>query len=70
MLDRWYEDTSSHQVQDWVESFMATNPCELCKGGRLRKESLSIRLENAETGTQTNMHDVVKSLHYTSQAIL
>ena len=59
MLDRWYEDTSSQQVRDWVESFMATNPCDLCKGGRLRKESLSIRLENAETGMQTNIHDVV-----------
>lgn len=59
MLDRWYEDTSSNQVRDWVESFMATSPCEACKGGRLRKESLSIRLENAKTGKQTNIHDVV-----------
>ncbi len=59
MLDRWYEDTSSNQVRDWVESFMATNPCEVCKGGRLRKESLSIRLEDAKTGKQTNIHDVV-----------
>ena len=59
MLDRWYEDTSSNQVRDWVESFMATNPCEGCKGGRLRKESLSIRLEDAKTGKQTNIHDVV-----------
>ena len=59
MMDRWYEDTSSNQVRDWVESFMATNPCELCKGGRLRKESLSIRLENSKTGKQTNIHDVV-----------
>jgi excinuclease ABC subunit A len=59
MLDRWYEDTSSNQVRDWVESFMATSPCELCKGGRLRKESLSIRLENVKTGKQANIHDVV-----------
>ena len=59
MLDRWYEDTSSNQVRDWVESFMATSPCELCKGGRLRKESLSIRLENVKTGKQVNIHDVV-----------
>ena len=59
MLDRWYEDTSSNQVRDWVESFMATSPCELCKGGRLRKESLSIRLENVKTGMKANIHDVV-----------
>jgi excinuclease ABC subunit A len=59
MLDRWYEETSSNQVRDWVESFMATNPCEECKGGRLCKESLSIRLENSKTGKQTNIHEVV-----------
>ena len=59
MLDRWYEDTSSHQVRDWVESFMATSPCEMCHGGRLRKESLSIRFEDAKTGKQTNIHEVV-----------
>ena len=59
MMDRWYADTSSHQVREWVESFMAINPCEVCKGGRLRKESLSIRLEDAKTGKRTNIHDVV-----------
>ncbi len=59
MLDRWYGDTSSNQVRDWVESFMATNPCEVCKGGRLRKESLSILLEDSKTGKQTNIHDIV-----------
>jgi len=47
MLERWYEDSSSNQVRDWVESFMTTSPCDTCKGGRLRKESLSIRLEDA-----------------------
>jgi len=59
MLDRWYEDTSSNQVREWVESFMATHPCEECKGGRLRKESLSICLENSKTGEKTNIHHVV-----------
>ncbi len=59
MLDRWYEDTSSNQVRDWVISFMTTSPCEVCNGGRLRKESLAIRLENAKTGRQTNIQEVV-----------
>jgi excinuclease ABC subunit A len=59
MMDRWYEDTSSNQIRDWVESFMAAHPCGECKGGRLRRESLSIRLEDSKTGKQTNIHDVV-----------
>jgi len=59
MLDRWYVDSSSHQVRDWVESFMATRPCESCNGGRLRRENLSIRLVDAATGKQSNVHEVV-----------
>ena len=38
MLDRWYEDTSSNQVRDWVESFMATNPCGVCTAGGCAKK--------------------------------
>jgi excinuclease ABC subunit A len=60
MLERWYEDSSSNQVRDWVESFMTTSPCDTCHGGRLRKESLAIRLEDAKTGKQTNIHDIVQ----------
>lgn len=60
MLERWYEDSSSNQVRDWVESFMTTSPCDTCKGGRLRKESLSIRLEDAKTGKQMSIHDIVR----------
>lgn len=60
MLDRWYEDSSSNQVRDWVESFMTTSPCPECKGGRLRKESLAIRLEDAKTGGQISIQDVVR----------
>jgi excinuclease ABC subunit A len=59
MLEKWYEDSSSNQVRDWVESFMTTSPCDACQGGRLRKESLAIRLEDAKTGKQINIHDVV-----------
>jgi excinuclease ABC subunit A len=60
MLERWYEDSSSNQVRDWVESFMTTSPCEECKGGRLRKESLAVRLEDVKTGRQISIQDVVK----------
>jgi excinuclease ABC subunit A len=60
MLERWYDDTASNQIRDWVEAFMATSPCELCKGGRLRKESLAIRLEDAKSEACTNIHEVVQ----------
>jgi excinuclease ABC subunit A len=60
MLERWYEDSSSNQVRDWVESFMATSPCDMCHGSRLRKETLAICLEDAQTGKRTTIHEVVQ----------
>ncbi len=60
MLQRWYDETSSNQVREWVESFMTSRPCDVCNGGRLKKESLAIRLEDVKTGAQWNIHDVVR----------
>jgi excinuclease ABC subunit A len=60
MLDRWYADTSSSHVREWVESFMTTSSCKECNGGRLKKESLAIRLEDAKTAKQTNIYEVVQ----------
>jgi excinuclease ABC subunit A len=59
MLERWYEDTSSNNIRDWVESYMVTGECEVCRGGRLRKESLAVRLEDVTTGMQTDIHKIV-----------
>ncbi|HEX9614220.1 MAG TPA: excinuclease ABC subunit UvrA [Bacteroidota bacterium] len=59
MLQRYYDETSSNQIREWVESFMTTTICKSCKGGRLRKESLSIKLVDASTGEQWSMPDVV-----------
>ena len=60
MLKRYYDETSSNQIREWVESFMTTTKCASCNGGRLRRESLAIRLEDAQTGSQWTMHDVVQ----------
>jgi excinuclease ABC subunit A len=59
MLKRFYQDSNSNNIREWVESFMTTKQCESCGGGRLRKESLSIRLEDDRTGAKTNMQYVV-----------
>jgi excinuclease ABC subunit A len=59
MLKRFYEDSSSNNIREWVESFMTTKRCASCGGGRLRKESLSIKLEDAAADRTSNMKDVV-----------
>ncbi len=59
MLKRLYDESNSNSVREWVESFMTTTRCESCGGGRLRKESLAIRLEDSETGKMFNVPHVV-----------
>jgi len=60
MLKRYYDETSSNQIREWVESFMTTTVCKACNGGRLRKESLAVKLEDATTGKLWNIQDVVQ----------
>jgi excinuclease ABC subunit A len=59
MLKRFYDETSSNNIREWVESFMSTSRCGSCTGGRLRKESLAIKLEDVASGKLYNIHDVV-----------
>ncbi|MEX2189697.1 MAG: excinuclease ABC subunit UvrA [Bacteroidota bacterium] len=60
MLKRYYDETSSNQIREWVESFMTTTVCQSCNGGRLRKESLAMKLEDASTGKLWNIQAVVQ----------
>ena len=59
MLQRYYDETTSNNIRDWVESFMSTTVCTACGGGRLRPESLAVRLVDAQSGARTNMQEVV-----------
>ncbi len=43
-LKRRYRQTNSAGIRDWIESFMSSLPCSECKGGRLKREALSVRL--------------------------
>ncbi len=40
-------NTTSNHVREWVESFMRSQPCSDCGGGRLRPESLAVRINGA-----------------------
>ncbi|HZV11646.1 MAG TPA: excinuclease ABC subunit UvrA [Candidatus Kapabacteria bacterium] len=55
MLKESYDNTSSNGIREWAESFMNTIPCEACHGGRLKKESLFVRIDDL------NIHDVVSA---------
>lgn len=42
-LKNYYSTTTSASIREWVESFMNTVTCPVCNGGRLKKESLSVK---------------------------
>lgn len=59
-LKHYYEESSSNSVREWVESYMNTLTCETCGGGRLKKESLAVKLVDVKTGSTYTITDVVK----------
>ncbi len=60
MLKHYYDQTSSEGIRQWVESYMRTKACPLCGGGRLRRESLAVRLVDSETAREVNIRDLVQ----------
>ena len=45
-LERRYIQTQSSYIRDWVEKFMAIQPCSSCKGGRLSHQHLSVYIND------------------------
>jgi excinuclease ABC subunit A len=44
LLDRQYRDTTSDAYRQKLEQYLIDQPCDVCKGLRLKPESLSVRL--------------------------
>jgi excinuclease ABC subunit A len=59
ILRHYYADTSSGNIREWVESYMNVRPCTVCGGGRLKKESLAVKIEESPGGKLWNIHGVV-----------
>ena len=45
-LERRYRETNSEYFREKIEEFMAETPCPKCKGARLKKEVLSVLVDN------------------------
>ncbi|QOJ28428.1 MAG: excinuclease ABC subunit UvrA [Ignavibacteriales bacterium] len=54
-LQNHFNSTSSNNIREWVESFMNTVPCRECKGGRLKKESLSVKFNKLNIGEVSSL---------------
>lgn len=44
-LQRRYQETDSDAVREELEQYMSNRPCPECKGARLKKESLSVKID-------------------------
>ena len=43
-LERLFRETDSDYLKEEISKFMASLPCPVCKGARLKKESLSVKI--------------------------
>ena len=54
-LERRFRETSSNSQREMIGQFMATQPCYECKGGRLRPESMAVRINDRNILATTGM---------------
>ncbi len=54
-LKNYYQSTSSNNIREWVESYMNTITCSTCNGGRLKKESLSVKFQGKNIAEVTEL---------------
>jgi len=52
LIERWYRETSSQEWREELEQFMATLPCPVCGGARLKPEPLAVTIDGL------NIHEV------------
>ncbi|MDG5786629.1 excinuclease ABC subunit UvrA [Evansella sp. AB-P1] len=53
-IDRRYHETSSDYIREQMEGYMAQKDCPTCKGNRLRKESLAVKIGDKHIGEVTH----------------
>jgi excinuclease ABC subunit A len=54
-LERRYKETNSSYIREEIEGYMSTKPCPVCKGDRLRKESLAVTVGGRSISHVTKM---------------
>jgi excinuclease ABC subunit A len=54
-LERRYKSASSDAVRQWIEEFMATRPCPVCRGTRLKAEALAVTVGGKNISELTSL---------------
>lgn len=56
MLKRWFNNGYSENLRNWAEDFMVLQPCETCKGARLKQESLWFKVADKNIAELSNLN--------------
>lgn len=54
-LQRRHVETSSDYIREQIENYMSQKPCPVCKGQRLRQESLAVKLAGKNISELTDL---------------
>ncbi len=54
-IKRYSDDSSSETIRQWAESFMTITKCKTCNGGRLKEDSLWVRVSDKNISDITQM---------------
>ncbi|MBU9722254.1 MULTISPECIES: excinuclease ABC subunit UvrA [Bacillaceae] len=54
-ISRRYHETTSDYIREQMEGYMAQKPCPTCKGNRLHKEALSVKIADKHIGEITSL---------------
>ena len=63
---RRYTQPKSSRIREWIEQFMSMRACLDCKGARLRKESLAVKINDLNIGdiSAMSIKDIQEFFHY------
>ena len=71
-LKRRYRETNSDVIKSDIEQYMSNNPCPKCKGARLKKEALAVRVGDKNINEFTNLSikeelDYINSIEFSEK---
>ena len=54
-IKRYADDSTSETIRLWAESFMTISKCKTCNGGRLKEDSLWVKINDVNISEITNL---------------
>ncbi len=65
-LERRYRETQSEGMREWIERYMSFHSCSTCRGARLRRESLAVKIngKNIAEYSSLSVKDALEAFNH------